>query len=369
MALNKTVTQKTTVIGKETELRSQIVELYRERVLGVDFNALDLKSTIEALKDREALAVHLSNQGKERESNTLRKETIRVLVTKAEAAEAKLFEAMRVLTENAEKTNEKRTALGEELKLVKQDIAQVQQDFKKKKAQLEKLDPESKEAKDLQAEMGELNETFKVSAQKGTEIQIQLQQMAQSAQVASATAEQASQEALTFKSGAVGVMMVMGNSDGAFALALETVDKFHEAGIFGLAENLVANALNAAEGRAENLFKEHTRQSDMHKLLELGIEAAVDVASRLEKAVFTGTAHPEVIEEASQFRLKAADLSAKSGNFADAKSLLLTASKEYREKGYSGQAVKFLEFALNLDEANLFAESRRDSELLNAGYL
>ena len=80
MALDKTVTQRGAlqgkVVGKDNELRVQLVDLYKERVVGVDFASLDLKGTVEAFSDREHLANHLKEQGKERESNTIRKETI-----------------------------------------------------------------------------------------------------------------------------------------------------------------------------------------------------------------------------------------------------------------------------------------------------
>lgn len=332
---------------EKNEIRSQLIDIYRAKVGSVKLDTLNPKELLESFDSREALAAHLAEEGKEMESNHLRKETIHAFVKKAEELEAVAFASMKALSD-AKNDSESgpRAVLKKEYTDLHKKIAEVSSVIEQKKLELASLQKDSEEYAALEAGIKDMS---KDANEKMIPRYAELRQLFSSfgaqdktnTDLASSTASQA----LSLKKAAAVIMVEMGNYDSAFELVLESVGKYFNSSIAG-AEELMGWLV----ATTENMAKSAEGTSSKHKLMELAFEGCIDTAAQIEAAVFDSKANSSNLESALWFRTKATMFSKELGHSREEMlAPLLEAANVYKEHGYDTERANLLEFALQID--------------------
>lgn len=345
MGLSKTVPSKQAVgevAVKSNEILQQLVDLYKERVSMAKLDTIGIKEIKTALESRAILAQYLFEQGNEIESNKLARDTLHSLVARAEAAEAVTFDAssqIEKLTKAAETKRKLLDTLLKKLDKANQSLNEMGKGF----AGLEKG---SEEYNALEAKFVEAKKDYDDMIPKKAELEGAIEGIRGEQRVFGKKVAEAGGEALTLKQLATDIMLSLGNYDGASELISNTMDKFFASTVTGV-ESLVGNFVMSAQKRSTLMAD---RPDEKHKLLEISLETSLDIASRLEAAIFDGRRPVATFDTVVQFRVFAADLFRDMGKSADAQEMLLASVKEYKEKGFAQESVPLLERLLELGE-------------------
>ncbi len=341
----KPVSRVVESVVEGNRIRSDLIDIYRNRLKDVTLSALAPNELLASFNDVSALAHHLAESGKEMEANHLRKEAIHVFTERAGQLETVAFTAAKSLHGAAD--DESRSALLAEYKDLHGKVVLVSKELEQRKVDLAKLPEGSQERS---ASESEIKDAEKEAKEKLVPRYNELKQIINgfgiqdkiNADLASSSANQA----VNMKKAAVSLMVEMGNYDGAFDLVLESVDKYLNSKIGGaesLMSWLVETTIGMAKGTQEGAMNQH-------KLLELAFEGCLDTATHLDNAVFSGKVEADYLDTALWFRSKAAAISRDlSHSHAETLDPLLSAAKNYGEHGFTDVQANLLEFALKID--------------------
>ncbi len=365
---------KTKVNAEERAYRDELVSEYRAKLAGKSLDTENLEELMGIVADRVSLSHNLFSLGKEREANTLRKGAIDVLKSKADAKDAKAFEALAlvesgndVLIPAQDKLNELNARKDEMIRAdtEKQQehdaaLANAQGQAPTEAAGAVAQNPADAAGGAAQKTVGEINAEFTTgSAQRKQEFlefmnneytpalqdlkRIQTEQGGRINEVQDLVAQ-----SFNLRLGAINIMMELGHVYEAFELSTDTIRAYYDKGIFFLAEKLLSSSLDLTSRMIKMKVLGGASREDLHEFRETGIEFALEGAQIMEDAIAAGRLSKDALYLSVSFRRLAAVFSVEDGNAEDIDNILVSKSQEYDEKGFKQEAKSLITLAADL---------------------
>ncbi|MHB1830607.1 MAG: hypothetical protein ACYCO0_04410 [Candidatus Micrarchaeaceae archaeon] len=300
---------------------SQMILLYQKKLESVDLANLDFKGVVALVQVRTDLAMLQSEVGMKKEAADTRLETLNILSSKADALEKSIFERCKSLGQDiTEFRGLYRTSHSDDNRVAITVISK---------------------AKDLA-----LKERAAALTKAKSDIDI------------SCT------EAVAYRNTQLSFMILFGDYDEAFNMAIRTAKKYHDAGLYkyGHAERLMINVISESE-RVSNLLYQSGVISGANRLRESALIGALEMAD-IENRLVERRRYPGAARYALEFEERAAELSASMGNYKEAHQQIQIIAGKYTKAGNIEYAISALEKGLNiarLESAEEMPESTIDN--------
>ena len=364
MSLNKASGRKADAVESvagEADIRKRLVSLYRDSGSNTDLRTSSLEHSVAGVRYREGMVKHLLKLGDAESATKIRNETIQILIDKSAAPETEVLETMKHMLASEADVKKERTLMESEFTARSQAAKVINEEYARASMRLKEVDKDSKEAEEIQANINRLKSDFQQNAVEASKISNSLQLLAQQEQSGSERLNSAGTEAISYKLGAVNLMMAQNDFDSAFKLATSTIKRFHGAGIYGMVENILEEVITVSANVAATMTAEG-KQDEAGRILGLGIKSTLEVAASIDSAIKSASADPTLADLSIAMKVAAANLTAESGEIEKAKSMLNSWATEYEKAGMVDRAINLLELELYLsgaERSNPFAKASR----------
>ncbi|MCL5412824.1 MAG: hypothetical protein M1569_00250 [Candidatus Marsarchaeota archaeon] len=334
---------------KERTYREELVKAYGARLADSNMDTASAGELGHIVYYKMLLAQNLLALGKEREANVLKKGTMKSLLSRIASVDSEMFSSLTALDEfdksveavqnevkvlNKEKDsliiadNEKRAEYVAALESAKNGDPQSVEELKAQFVNETRLRHE-KFTEFINNEFNPKNQEYSRLRKEGMQYQGNLETLMM--------------QSLYLKDITISLMVEHGDVQGAFDLALDTLRRYYDKGIFGSAENLLITCLEIT-GKSPLGRLGKGKVDNMHELRELGIESALEGVQIAENALVSGKVKvnqnlvAQILHFAVTLNKDAAVLSAKDGNVDDIDAILLDKATEYESKGFKRES-------------------------------